>query len=167
MSQWTYVRGMIEADVCGMTTSETRFLAETATQVIPKVTGSERDMAIYVTIPDGPNASSSTDMFNRESNLHPKHGPWFESQTKALLTLHGNLRDRDHETTLKELTNMLKKLATWVSIDSCIIAVYDSTGKSTVINNPEYLRQIEISDRAMAIRPNWNAAAAAITAKED
>ena len=48
MSSWTYVHGTIVASPPGRTQHEKRYILETVLDHLPVVTGSERDMEVYV-----------------------------------------------------------------------------------------------------------------------
>ena len=48
MSSWTYVHGTIVVSPLGRTQHEKRYILETVLDHLPVVTGSERDMEVYV-----------------------------------------------------------------------------------------------------------------------
>ena len=68
MSWWTHVMGTIEVDVRGRTQAEIRYILETVLDHLPRVTGSEGDMNVYITQEAGCNRSSSLDEFGLATN---------------------------------------------------------------------------------------------------
>lgn len=147
MSHWSHIRGTIEIDTFARSTPEALYIAEMAVRHLPRISGSERNAAWYVNLKAGHCASSNVDEFNQQSNLYDDpHYKSFETQTLVILTLNGDLRDRDAAATLKETTKAIKRLAAKVWVKDCLIAITDSSDNTHVIHNPEYLQQIEISD---------------------
>ena len=69
MSYWTYINGVIDVSPWGRSQAEKRYILDTVLSHLPKVTGSERDMNIYVIQKSGFNESSSHDEFEQYSNL--------------------------------------------------------------------------------------------------
>ena len=63
MSSWTYVHGTIVVSPLGRTQHEKRYILETVLDHLPVVTGSERDMEVYVIQKRGHNCSSFSDEF--------------------------------------------------------------------------------------------------------
>ena len=61
MSWWTYINGTIEVRPMGRTQAEKRYILETVLNHLPLVTGSERDMNVYIIQENGTNSSSSCD----------------------------------------------------------------------------------------------------------
>ena len=53
MSYWTYLTGTITVGVMGRTQAEKRYILDTVLDHLPRVTGSEGDMDIYVTQKNG------------------------------------------------------------------------------------------------------------------
>lgn len=53
MSSWTYVHGTIVVSPLGRTQHEKRYILETVLDHLPVVTGSERDMEVYVIQKEG------------------------------------------------------------------------------------------------------------------
>lgn len=69
MSNWTYVSGVVDVMPLGRSQAEKRYILDTVLAHLPKVTGSERDMNVYVIQKNGYNSSSSHDEFGQWSNL--------------------------------------------------------------------------------------------------
>lgn len=111
MSMWTYVSGTIQVHVEGRTQPEIEYVLKTVLEHLPKVTGSEEDMRVYINRRDGYNMSSSHDEFGQQSNLENGFRGGFETQSIYFLTVDGTLRDRTFEETLKEFSKWLTRLS--------------------------------------------------------
>ena len=48
MSYWTYLNGTITVDCIGRTTEEAEYILKTVLNHLPRVTGSEGDMNVYM-----------------------------------------------------------------------------------------------------------------------
>lgn len=143
MSNWTHVRGLVELDTMARTTPEARFIAETAVAHLPRITGSEGSAEIYIIPCAGNNCSSNCDENGRRTNLgNPLYHGLFETQTKVLIAIKADLRDRDFQTTLRETTKMLNRLASKLYIESCLLRVSDDFGRSFKFDDPEYLNEL-------------------------
>lgn len=118
MSSWTYVQGLIELDVPGRTQAEKNYILQTVIDHLPKVTGSEKPMNIYTIKTAGHNSWQNFDEFyNRVED--------FKTQSRYLLVLNGNLRDRYYKDTFKELNNFLNRLGKRLMVDSVYVRLYD------------------------------------------
>ena len=145
MSYWTYVRGVIQVDGVGRTQPEIEYILKTVLDHLPLVTGSERNMHVYLNREVGYNESHSHNEFGEF--LH------YESfgldvaydderkdrmQTKYLITIEGDFRDRYYEQTYKEFMHWLTVLAKRTLIDTCLVSLIgyteDGEYKKTVIN---------------------------------
>lgn len=149
MSYWTYVRGVIEVDTCAETDPEAMFMAQSVVNHLPRITGSEGDANIYCIRPVGHNVSSNWDEFDVPSNLYTPGSYFhsFETQTRILIVISGNLRDRKFHETIRETTKFLNRLGSRLSIDHCLVSV-GTYEKSYVFNDPKYLHDIDLSDWA-------------------
>ena len=75
MSWWTYVYGTIVVSPAGRTQAEKRYVLDTVLDHVPRVTGSEGDMNVYVIQKKGYDSSSSCDEFGqRTNNLIDRYG---------------------------------------------------------------------------------------------
>lgn len=141
MSYWTYVHGTVTVQPLGRTQAEKRYILDTVLSHLPKITGSEKDMNVYVIQKNGYNSSSSHDEFGQWSNLgNGKYEHSFETQDKYILVVDGSLRDRVFEETYREFMKWLCRLAKRVMVEDILVEVkgYD---KSTVIRNTEIQRK--------------------------
>lgn len=141
MSWWTHVMGTIEVDVRGRTQAEIRYILETVLDHLPRVTGSEGDMNVYITQEAGYNSSSSLDEFGlATNNLRDMYGNksqkngWLETQSLYMLTLDGNLRDRGFEQTKREFMKWLCRLAKRVQVNAIVVKLW-AYGQSMLITN--------------------------------
>ena len=143
MSMWTYITGAIEVSVPGRTQAEIDYILQTVLDHLPRVTGSERDMEIYINRHKGDNSSCTVDEFemctdnltDRYGNKSYKNG-WLRTQDCYTLTLHASLRDRGVEGTTKEFTKWLCRLSKRLMIGDVLVKIkgYD---RCVLIDNPE------------------------------
>lgn len=118
MSNWTYIRGLIELDVPGRTQAEMDYVLQTVIDHLPKVTGSEGNMDIHIVRAYGHNSWQNFDEFyNRVED--------FKTQSRYFLVLDGNLRDRCYEETFKKLNKFLNRLAKRLIVDSAYVRLND------------------------------------------
>ena len=108
MSYWTYLTGTITVGVMGRTQAEKRYILDTVLDHLPRVTGSEGDMDIYVTQKNGHN--------------------------EYILTIDGALRDRKFEQTYREFIKWLVRLGKRVRIGHILVEV-EGYGKSTIVTD--------------------------------
>ena len=121
MSMWTYILGTIEVSPCGRTQAEKEYILKTVLDHLPRVTGSEEDMEVYINKEDGTTSSSSTDEFFCESNL--LDDGWLQTQDNYLITVKANLRDRMFSETLREFQNWLYRLSKRVLVEDVLVRV--------------------------------------------
>lgn len=162
MSKWTHVTGAIRIDTYARSDAEAVYIAQTVANHLPRITGSERDAAVYVNLEAGHNASSTDDEFGRPSNLG---GRWtrnrrnlFDTQSKCVLTITGDLRDRSLGQTVRETSRMLARLASRLDVEACSVTVSGCDGRGAfrdvTFGNAEWLRQIDASD--FACKLTWD-----------
>ena len=68
MSWWTYLHGTVTVRPMGRTQAEKRYILDTVLEHLPLVTGSERDMNVYVIQKNGESSSCSCDEFGESTN---------------------------------------------------------------------------------------------------
>ena len=141
MSWWSYVHGTIVVSPTGRTQAEKKYVLDTVLDHLPQVTGSERDMNVYVIQKNGYNNSSSCDEFgDMTNNLTDSYGQksrrrgWLRMQDEYILVVDGSLRDRQFEETFREFQKWLIRLAKRVSVQSVFVKIYDFD-KSTLIQD--------------------------------
>lgn len=141
MSSWTYINGNITADPLGRTQAEKRYILETVLNHLPRVTGSEGDMDVYIVQKNGWNNSSSHDEFGeRTNNLIDRYGHKsfnrgsLRTQDEYILVVNAALRDREFDQTYREFMKWLVRLCKRVMCEDILIEIkgYD---KSTVIKD--------------------------------
>lgn len=149
MSSWTYVNGLIEVDTFAQTDAEAIFKAQTVVNHLPRITGSEGAAHfVVVPMPGWPNHSSGVDELGHFSNLGDKRysRPWtpFQSETRVLLALHGSLRDRWFDQTLRETIKCLSRLASRVWVRNCLVRV-SGFERQYIFDSPDWLYHMPYS----------------------
>lgn len=144
MSYWTHIGGVIEVMPLGRTQPEKRYILDTVLDHLPRVTGSEGNMKVYVVQCDGHNSSSSCNEFD-ESLWYRRDADcdgWMRTQDKYLLVLEADLRDRIFDETLRELNKWLNRLAKRLWVHNILVRLtgYD---KEIIINDAEPYTQME------------------------
>ena len=141
MSYWTYITGTITVSPIGRTQAQKRYILDTVLAHLPIVSGSERDMNVYVIQKNGHNSSSSCDEFGeRTNNLTDWHGNktrsrgWLYTQDEYILVVDDALRDREFNQTYREFIKWLVRLGKRVMIENILIKIsgYD---KFTIIKD--------------------------------
>lgn len=141
MSWWTYVHGTVTVHPMGRTQAEKRYILDTVLEHLPLVTGSEKDMNVYVIQKNGHNSSSSCDEFGEvTNNLVDSYGDrnrkrgWLRTQDEYILVVDGSFRDRMFDQTYREFMKWLCRLAKRVDIEDVLVEV-KGWGQSTLIRN--------------------------------
>lgn len=141
LSSWTYITGTITVSPIGRTQAEKRYILDTVLAHLPIVSGSEKDMDVYVIQKNGYNGSSSCDEFGeRTNNLVDWHGNrtrsrgMLRTQDEYILVVDAALRDREFDETYREFIKWLVRLDKRVMIDNVLVQIsgYD---KSTIIKD--------------------------------
>lgn len=165
MSHWTHVIGTIRVSPMGRTQPEKRYILDTVLAHLPIVTGSEVDMEVFVTQGGGCSSSCSCDEFEMRTDkgkdwcygLRVNRNGRFDMDEDYLLTLIGNLRDREFEQTFKEFQKWLIRLAKRVIVDEICVKIYAEYGKEIIISDPKpYSDMWETPSWGNPdIEPNW------------
>lgn len=141
LSSWTYITGTITVSPIGRTQAEKRYILDTVLAHLPIVSGSEKDMDVYVIQKNGYNGSSSCDEFGeRTNNLVDWYGNrtrsrgMLRTQDEYILVVDAALRDREFDETYREFIKWLVRLGKRVMIDNVLVQIsgYD---KSTIIKD--------------------------------
>lgn len=141
MSYWTYITGTITVSPIGRTQAQKRYILDTVLAHLPIVSGSERDMNVYVIQKNGHNSSSSCDEFGeRTNNLTNRYGNrtrsrgWLYTQDEYILVVDAALRDREFNQTYREFIKWLVRLGKRVMIENILVKIsgYD---KFTIIKD--------------------------------
>lgn len=119
MSAWTHIVATIDVDTCIEDDNIQKRMHEIL-KYAPKITGSERDADVFVNVLSGYNTTSiGCDKCEHKTNikgyLHCDADENFECiskeyQTRVVITIIGNLRDRHIEQTKKEYKEFIKYL---------------------------------------------------------
>lgn len=142
MSFWTYIDGTITVTPLGRTQPEKRYVLDTVLDHLPAVTGSEGNMNIHIIQKAGHDMSSSRNEFDEWVGYRDHHDPWMRIQSKYMLVLEANLRDRTFDQTKMELNKWLNRLAKRVGVEEILVRLsgYD---KEMIIRNAEPYSQME------------------------
>lgn len=141
MSSWTYIQGTITVSPIGRTQAQKRYILDTVLAHLPIVSGSERDMNVYVIQKNGNNSSCSCDEFGeRTNNLTDWYGNktrsrgWLYTQDEYILVVDAALRDREFNQTYREFIKWLVRLGKRVMIENILVKIsgYD---KFTIIKD--------------------------------
>lgn len=144
MSWWSYIHGTIVVSPTGRTQAEKRYVLDTVLDHLPRVSGSEKDMDIYIIQKSGYNSSVSCDEFGENTNnLVDSYGNksrkrgWLRMQDEYILVVDGSLRDREFEETFRAFQKWLIRLAKRLSVQSVFVKIHDYD-KSTLIQDNKY-----------------------------
>jgi len=143
MSHWTHIIGTIRVSPMGRTQPEKRYILDTVLSHLPLVTGSERDMEIHINVGGGASSSSSCDEFdmctdkgtNMWDGTKKGRDGWFDMEEDYLLTLVGNLRDREFEETYREFQKWIIRLAKRVVVDEICVKIWAEYGQQIIISD--------------------------------
>lgn len=136
MSAWTHIRGQIEVEPEGRTQHEMTYILNTVLDHLPSVTGSESDMHVSCSIYPGINWVKSHNEFLEPLRYrsYSARKKLEKSQTYYILTLCGDLRDREFDETLKEFNKWICRLAKRINVTDLLVRV-EGGGKSIIIDN--------------------------------
>jgi len=156
MSCWTYINGTITVHPMGRTQAEKRYILDTVLDHLPLVTGSEKDMNVYVIQKNGHNSNSSCDEFGyATNNLNDSYRDksrrygWLRIQDEYILVVQGSFRDRMFEQTLKEFNKWIDRLAKRISVEDVLVEIKGYDKKILIRNtNDVYGKMFEY--------PSWS-----------
>ena len=152
MSSWTDVTGTVVVNVSGESQPQLRYILETVLAHLPRVSGSEGDMKVYINEMGGTSCSASTDEFLCFTD---KTKAGFKTQPFYILSLHGWLRDRTLDETYKSLVKWLCRLAKRVMVKSVTVSVTSYEG-SRVINVSDRYGYHKNPFSTMWEHPSWS-----------
>ena len=136
MSSWTYITGTIVVSPMGRTQSEMTYILETVLDHLPYVTGSEKDMDVYIVKKRGYNISSSHNEFGEYGGYRRHNSLATEMQDNYILVVNGSFRDRTFDRTYREFQNWLCRLAKRISVEDVLVEV-KGWERSCIITNPK------------------------------
>ena len=141
MSYWTHIVGVMHVETYKEVDDIVAYVEESLKDA-PVITGSERDASVFVNREPGHNVSTDFDcrrcVYNHTLKYYddgfdcdsPEDHccPWGEYQTRAVITIQGDLRDRMKKQTKKEWNDfhryVAKKLKWTIRIATCRIDGY-------------------------------------------
>lgn len=159
MSCWTYVSGMIVVSPMGRTQAEKRYILETVLDHLPLVTGSEGNMDVYIIQKNGHDESSSHTEFGMWGGYRNWKTLSTDIQSKYILVVDGNLRDRMFDQTFREFQKWLCRLAKRAWVEDVMVEVKAYEEVSLIRNtNDIYTKMFEdptwCNDDEYS-EPNW------------
>ena len=98
MSRWTHITSCMSVDTCIENKKRIKKSIIDYINNAPKITGSERDAEVYVTLQRG---------YNISSWKQDKKDNFIQYQSCIIISIQGDLRDKDGETTKEEFINFL------------------------------------------------------------
>lgn len=132
MSQWVHLIGAIHIETFGeLTKGKLKRKIEKIIRKAPKITGSEVNVDMYVNIEKG------YDIFGYHNGVEEKY------QSRAIITLQGDLRDRTPQETKVEVNNFLKYISEQFSIRVGCIIIENEICTSKIIIPTEEEKIIE------------------------
>lgn len=152
MSFWTYIRGSMVVSPLGSTQPEKRYILDTVLNHLPRVTGSEGDMDVYVVEKRGTNSSRSHNEFEEYMGHRGFRDDRMRTQDEYILVVDGNLRDRNYEQTVREFMKWVTRLAKRVGINSISVNI---RGHDMSFNHRELVLHDENPFRQMEEPPSW------------
>lgn len=152
MSYWTYINGPITVSPMGRTQAEKRYILETVLDHLPFVTGSERNMNVYIIQKAGYNSSSSHTEFGEWGGYRNWNALSLDEQTEYILVVDGAFRDREFDQTYREFQKWLCRLAKRVMVYEVLVKISSSynCGKSALIQDDTYGKYYEMFET-----PTW------------
>ena len=98
MSRWTHITSCMSVDTCIENKKRVKKSIIDYIAKAPKITGSENDAEVYVTLQRGYNISSWE---------QDRKGEFIKYQSCIIISIQGDLRDKDGETTKEEFIDFL------------------------------------------------------------
>lgn len=132
MSWWTYVTGVVKVDVVGYTQKHKDYILDMVLKHLPKVTGSEGNMEIYITQRQEYNMFTNHDEFDTFIQEYPHD---MEMQSQYMITVCGSLRDRKFSQTYREVVRWLTRLSKRIDVEDVLIKVYDPYENESIITD--------------------------------
>ena len=163
MSWWTYINGTITVRPMGRTQAEKRYVLDTVLEHLPLVTGSEKDMNIYVIQKNGYNSSRSCDEFGYSTNnLTDAYGDknrnrgWLRTQDEYILVVNGSFRDRMFNQTLQEFNKWICRLAKRISVEDVLVELKGYEENILIRNDKDvYGKMFEYPSWSNEHSENW------------
>lgn len=134
MSYWTYINGTITVAPMGRTQAEKRYILETVLDHLPIVSGSERNMDVYIIQKNGYNCSSSHTEFGEWGGYKDWKTLSTEVQDEYILVVNAALRDREFEQTYKEFMKWLVRLCKRTGLEDILVEI-KGYNKSAIIKD--------------------------------
>ena len=121
MSAWTYVMGAVRVGTPAHSTEQAEYIVKTVLNHLPEVTGSERNMRVIVVSSSNSCITQDWDEFGHGTKAVKRDG--FRITSDYLLTVEGQLRDRNIEETYREIIRWLCRLAKRLSVEEICLKI--------------------------------------------
>lgn len=155
MSYWTYINGTIYVLPMGRTQAEKRYILDTVLSHLPIVSGSERDMNIYVIQKNGYSSSSFHDEFGQRSFMD-YWGDASRMQDTYILVVEASLRDRQYSETYRMFQKWLCRLAKRVQVDDVLVEIHDFSNQALIRNTNDFAYSQMFEDPTWRNIPNFH-----------
>ena len=158
MSIWSYITGTITVTPMGRTQPEKRYILDTILAHLPRVSGSEGDMNVYVIQKNGHNTSCSHDEFGEQTNnLTDFHGNktndgWMNLQDEYIVVVDAALRDKWFEEAYRDFMKWLVRLGKRVMVEGILVEVQDYYNNTIIKDDSNSFRN---PFGALFEEPSW------------
>lgn len=142
MSWWTYINGIIIVQPMGRTNPEKRYILDTVLEHLPKLTGSEKNMFIYVIEKKGHSSASSCNEFGKPVYSETGERKWVNRQDTYILVVNGGLRNHGFNQTLKEFNKWLCRLSKRVMVRDVLVELEGYEQKILLRNKNNVYRKM-------------------------
>lgn len=116
MSRWTHITSCMSVDTCIENRKRVKKSIIDYINKAPKITGSEHDAEVYVTLQRG---------YNISSWKQDKKGDFIKYQSCIVVSIQGDLRDKDGISTKEEFINFLDYIGKKYIVRDYSINIYD------------------------------------------
>lgn len=115
MSRWTHITSCMSVDTCELNKNRIKKSIIDYINNAPSITGSEGDAEVYITLQRGHNVST----WSRDKDCSVYY------QTCIVISIQGDLRDKDGESTKEEFINFLDYIGKKYIVRDYSINIYD------------------------------------------
>lgn len=143
MSHWTHIDGTIKVCPSGKTQAEKRYVLETVLAHLPQVTGSDGNMHVHIIQEHGYDCSSNVNEFDEPMTYKGFGTDWLRTQSKYILALEADLRDREFDQTFREFNKWITRLAKRLRISKVLVRIDDKSHEYIFSNSKAYADLVE------------------------
>ena len=160
MSNWTYINGTIIVSPMGRTQPEKRYILDTVLNHLPRVSGSEGNMDVYVIQKRGHSGSCSHDEFGQRTNNLEGHdgnktrNGCLRVQDDYILVVNAALMNVEFDDGFKQFMKWIVRLGKRIGIIDIFVNVEDYY-KSTTIKNHQVDSSYKYVFSELFEDPSW------------